>query len=30
MLGCVLDANCHGVGAVAGSLNPVMEIGVRK
>jgi hypothetical protein len=30
MLGCVLDAACHGVGAVAGSLNSVMKLGVRK
>jgi len=26
----VLDSASHGVGAVPGSLNPVMDLGVRK
>jgi len=26
----MMDSACHGVGAVAGSLNPLMELGVRK
>jgi hypothetical protein len=30
MLGCVLDSAYHGVGAVSGSFNPVMELGVWK
>jgi len=30
MLGCVVDRACHGIGAVAGSLNLVKELEVKK